>query len=173
MNSAIPMKVQYRITEDDYANALRFHAWRHFIARPSSMQLVAGGVIVILLGVGVWTRPAIAAIFAAVLAVFAILLAIGWLVGTPSRARRHYRQYRGIQEPITIELTEAGIKFSNADGEGILPWSKALQWRQNDRFILIYTMPIIFHIIPKSIEHEGFDVALLVQRLVEHVGPER
>jgi hypothetical protein len=167
------MKVQYRITEDDYANALRFHAWRHFIARPSSMQLVAGGVIVILLGVGVWTRPAIAAIFAAVLAVFAILLAIGWLVGTPSRARRHYRQYRGIQEPITIELTEAGIKFSNTDSEGILPWSKALQWRQNDRYILIYTMPIIFYIVPKSIAQEGFDVPLLVQRLAEHVGPER
>ena len=54
-----------------------------------------------------------------------------------------------------------------------MPWSKVFQWRQNDQFVLIYTMPIIYYIIPKSIEREGFDVPLLIKRLGEHVGPER
>jgi hypothetical protein len=31
----------------------------------------------------------------------------------------------------------------------------------------------LFHIVPKSIAQEGFDIPLLVQRLGEHVGPER
>jgi len=151
----------------------RFHAWRHFVARPSAMQLVASCIIVALLGIVLWTRPATAPILAFVVAVFVILFTIGLFVRTSGRARRHYRQYKGIQEPITVELTEAGIKFSNADGEAILPWSKAFQWRQNDRFILIYGMPILYYIVPKSIEREGFDVPLLIQRLAEHVGPER
>jgi hypothetical protein len=78
-----------------------------------------------------------------------------------------------IQELIAAELTDKGIKFSNADGEAILSWSKVFQWRQNDQFILIYGMPILYYIVPKSIGREGFDVPLLVQRLAEHVGPER
>ena len=126
-----------------------------------------------LLGIGVGVHPAAALIFAIAVAVFVILYAVGLFVLTPSRARRHYRQYKAIQEPIAAELTETGVKFSNGDGEAILPWSKVFQWRQNDQFILIYGMPIMFHVVPKSIEREGFDVPLLVHRLAEHTGPER
>ena len=78
-----------------------------------------------------------------------------------------------MQEPMAAELTETGIKFSNGDGEAILPWSKVFQWRQNDQFVLIYGMPILYYVVPKSIAREGFDITLLVQRLAEHVGPER
>jgi hypothetical protein len=167
------MRVQYQITEDDYANVLRLHAWRNLIARPSRTRLVAGVATVALLGMLPWTHPAMAPIVALAVSVFAILFVVSVLVLTPGRARRHYRQYKGMHEPITAELTEAGIRLSNADGEAILPWSKIFQWRQNVQFILIYQMPLLFHIVPKSIAHEGFDVPLLVQRLSEHVGPER
>jgi hypothetical protein len=34
-------------------------------------------------------------------------------------------------------------------------------------------MPILYNVVPKSIEREGFDIPLLVRRLAEHVGPER
>lgn len=137
------------------------------------MQFVASSIIVALLGIGLWTFPAGPPILAFVVAVFVVLFTFGLFVVTPNRARRHYRQYKGIQEPIAAELTEAGIKFSNSDGEAILPWSKVFQWRQNDQFILIYGMPILYYIVPKSIAREGFDITLLVQRLAEHVGPER
>jgi hypothetical protein len=167
------MKVQYRITEDDYTNVARFRAWRYFVARPSTMTLVAGSSIVILLGIGLWTRIDSMQMIAFLTVVFSILFAVGLFVRVPSLARRHYRQYKGIQEPITAELTDAGIKFGNADGEAILPWSKVLLWRQNDQFILIYGMPVLYYIVPKSIAQEGFDLPLLVQRLAEHVGPER
>jgi hypothetical protein len=167
------VKVQYRITEDDYASAVRFHAWRRFIARPSTTMLVAACIFVAVVGFFLWKEPWLLTPLAVAVTVFVPLYALALFVQVPSRARQHYRQFKGIQEPVTLELMDAGVKFSNADAEGMVPWPKVLQWRQNDRFILIYPMPILFHIIPKSIAHEGFDVALLVQRLVEHVGPER
>ena len=168
------MKVQYRITEDDYASAARFHAWRRFITRSTTTQFgAAGSILVALLGIGLWIGPVAALIFIIVVAVFVSLYIGGLLTRTPSRARRHYRQYKAIQEPVAAELTENGVKFSNADGEAILSWSKVFQWRQNDQFILIYGMPILYYIVPKSIAREGFDIPLLVQRLAEHVGPER
>jgi hypothetical protein len=173
MGSGIPLMTQYRITENDYASAVRFHAWRRFVARPSTTTLVAGGIVVVLIGFILWTEPSLLTPLAFAVAAFAIMIAITLFVRVPRRARRNYRQYKGIKEPTTLELMDEGVKFSNADGEGILRWSKVYQWRQNDLFILIYTMPIMFHILPKSIAREGFDVPRLVQRLAEHVGPER
>jgi len=135
------------------------------------MQFVVFGGA--LLGIGAGVHPAAALIFAIAVAVLVILYAVGLFVLTPGRARRHYRQYKAIQEPIAAELTETGVKFSNGDGEANLPWSKVFQWRQNDQFVLIYGMPVLYYIVPKSIAREGFDIPLLVQRLAEHVGPER
>jgi hypothetical protein len=171
------MKVQYRIAEDDYASAACFHAWRHLIARPSSTNLLAFGTIAVLVGIGLWERvvSAQALVFLIVfsIVIFSMLYAFNLFVRVPSLARRHYRQYKAIQELITAELTDAGIKFSTADGEGLLTWSKILQWRQNDRFILTYAMPILYYIVPKTVAREGFDIPLLLRRLAERVGPER
>jgi hypothetical protein len=168
------MKVQFRITENEYVAAARLHAWRHFIASwHSTANLLGLGAIVVLVGIGLWER--VVSVFALVFIALIISIWAAWnlLLYVPRRARRHYRQYKAIQEPITAELTDAGIRFSNSDGEGVLPWSKVLQWRQNGQFILIYTMPIMFYILPKSVAREGFDISLLIRRLAEYVGPER
>jgi hypothetical protein len=47
------MKVKYRISEDEYIEAARLRAWRNLIARPSTTVLIAGAIIVILLGLAV------------------------------------------------------------------------------------------------------------------------
>jgi hypothetical protein len=103
------MAAQYRITEDDYANAARFHAWRHFIARPSTAQFAYGSILVALLGICMWALPAVVPVFVVGGAMLAIMIAFALLVRTPRRARRNYRQYKAIQELITAELTETGI----------------------------------------------------------------
>jgi hypothetical protein len=42
-----------------------------------------------------------APVLAIAVAVFAVLFAVILFVGTPSRARRHYRQYKDMQAPMT------------------------------------------------------------------------
>jgi hypothetical protein len=167
------MQVQYRITEENYAAAVPFHAWRHSIASPWQLvaagMMVAGGITIL----GVSTHLAIASAVALGVTLFAVLFVFNLLVRIPFRARRQYRKYKAMQEPIWVELVDTGVRFANSDGDGILSWSKILQWRQNDQFILIYSMPILFHIVPKSITRDGFNVPLLLNRLVEHVGAER
>jgi hypothetical protein len=167
------MKVQYQITEDDYAACARFNAWRHLIARPSTRMLVTSAIVVALLGLRLWKDPRIALAFAYVAAIYAAFIAYRLFLGIPRVARQRFRQYKAMQGPITAELTDAGVRLSNEDAEGILPWPKIYQWRQNDQFVLIYMMPGLFHIVPKSIAQAGFDIPRLVQQLAEHVGPER
>jgi hypothetical protein len=174
-NALMPesLKAQYRITEDDFAKVARLNAWRNLIARPSAPQLMARGIIIILLGLAIWKHPAAVPVFAFISTVFAILIAIALFVRGPRLSRQLYRQYKAIQEPITIELLDDGIRLSSPDGYSNVPWSKIFKWRQNEQFILIFKMPLLFHIVPKSVAREGFDIALLVRRLAEQIGPER
>jgi hypothetical protein len=139
------MKAQYRITEDDYVKAMRFHTWRDFIARPSATQLALRFVIVILLGLAVWIEPTVSLVGILVLAIAVAVLLLFWV---PALSRKHYKQHTAL-------------------------WPKVFQWRQNDQFVLVYRMSLMFHIVPKSLAREGFDIPLLVRHLAEHVGAER
>jgi hypothetical protein len=163
------LKVQYRISEEDFIAAWLLDAWRGLLIWPSVRQLVAPAIIVILLIAGFIARPAVASFAAVILLLFASL----YWIGTPYRAGRQYRRYKSIQEPQTVELFDDGLQFSSADGTSSLPWFKVFQWRQNARLVLIYKEPFLYHLIPKSVAQAGFDVELLVRRLAEHVGPER
>jgi hypothetical protein len=70
-------------------------------------------------------------------------------------------------------LSEDGLLINSVEGEMTLLWRMIFQWRQNDQFVLIYKMPVLFYVVPKSLAQQGFDIPLLVQRLAERVGPER
>jgi hypothetical protein len=164
------MKAQYQITEDDYVKVMRWNAWCNLVAKSSSPWLVA---VCLLLGLAIWKLLGGGSVVALALLAFVIVFTIALRIAGPLRLRRQYRQYKAIQEPIIVELLDGGLRFSSADGESNVPWVKIFQWRQNERFVLVFNMPLLFHIVPKSIAREGFDVPLLVKRLADHVGPER
>lgn len=87
-------------------------------------------------------------------------------------ARRHYRKYKAMHSEFGAELLANGLRLSSPHGEGTIVWENILKWRQNDRFVLIYPMPRIFHILPKSVAEQGFDLQGLIAQLKQRVGPE-
>lgn len=159
------MIAKFRISEDDYAAAIKVSA------RPSRMRRVLLIVMVVvfslaavLAGRALW--PLVLAGFIGVgIIVLSIVLA-------PLLARRHYRKYKGIQVEFSAELLDNGLRVRSPNGEGTLVWENILKWRQSDRFVLVYPMPRIFHILPKSVAEQGFDLQGLIERLNRHVGPE-
>lgn len=90
----------------------------------------------------------------------------------PLQAERHYKNYKEIQEPVTIQLKDEGIRFSTADSGGLIRWERIFKWRQNENYLLIYPMPQLYHIIPKSITDSGFDISSLITLLQSEVGKE-
>ncbi|WP_163832217.1 YcxB family protein [Spartinivicinus ruber] len=161
------MNTEYSITEDDYVRAMKLF---------SKITTKAAVIYLIIIGVAV-----IAAIFGSPVIKGS---AIGGLVGggsvaivmrfliNPILSRRDYRKYKAIQEPIKIHLLNEGVQFSASDGEGIVRWEQVHKWRQNDDYLLIYPMPGLYHIIPKSIAESGFDLSGLITTLHEKVGNE-
>lgn len=159
------MKASYRITETDYVRAMGL------FATPSAgllaIYLAAALVLTALavLGSHAWRGLAIGGLIGGVITVLA-----GRFVLTPLLARRHYRAYKAIQEEFGVELLDDGVRFTSPDAQGIVTWSKILKWRQDDRYLLIFPMPRLFHIIPKSVATQGFDLERLTSRLRQVVG---
>ena len=165
------LKAEYRISEDDYVRVARFNAWRDLVGRPA--QIAAAGAIMMMLALAAWMLPEAGLSLARTAAVIAILFAAVLIVRLPFQARRLYRQHKAIQGAITIELNDQGIRFGSADGSTKVAWPSIFKWRQNQQFIVVYKMPSLFHIVPKSIARDGFDLARLVDRLAAHVGRAR
>ena len=87
-------------------------------------------------------------------------------------ARSNYREYKTIQESMRVGLRDDGIEFSTPDGGGLMRWEKIFKWRQNEKYLLIYSMPRLYYVIPKKIEESGFHVPTLISALREKVGSE-
>lgn len=160
------MTARFRISEDDYAAAMKL------FARMSPMRwaLLIGMTAVLVLAVwlgGRAFRPFAIAGLVGGTGVILLSMALA-----PVLARRHYRKYKAIQEEFSAELLDEGLRLSAPHGGGTIVWTHVLKWRQSDRFVLIYVMPRLFHIVPKSVAAQGFDLQGLIDRLNRHVGPE-
>lgn len=154
------MEATYTITERDYVRAIMlFSKLTRKVAILVLAVYLALAVAVVILSVPLW------------------LLAIGGIVGvsyhftiTPYVSRRHYRKYKAIQGPITVQLKDEGVWIQSEDGSTIVKWEKIYRWRQNNNYVLIYLMPRLFYIIPKTVTESGFDLSSLIETLQTKVG---
>jgi hypothetical protein len=160
------MKATFLISQTDYVNAMRL------FAKPSTTfkvyYLIAAIIVMLLiiLKIPTWILPPVIGGFIG--ATGMIILQRTTLV--PLIARRHYKKYKLIHDEQAIELLDDGVRYSSVNGEGRQTWDKILKWRQNEKYILIYIAPNLFHIVPKSLQSSGFEIPLLIERLSQHVG---
>jgi YcxB-like protein len=159
------MSAKYRVSEDDYVNASALFGK---ITWTSTVTLL--GLALLLLGSAVWGPPSMRGIGISGIIGGCVFLVLGRYILSPWIARRHYRNYKAMQEEFTIEFLHDGVRLSTADSVGHVKWTSILKWRHNDAYILIYPMPRIYYIVPKSLAADGFDIALLTAKLTEHVG---
>jgi YcxB-like protein len=159
------VKATFRISEEDYVDAMDLFAkltLRMAVIFPIS---ALGLVLVALFGSPIFRSGAIGGLVGGL----AVTLIARYIV-SPRLARRHYRNYKAIQEEFSLELLEDGIRYVSPNAEGKTIWSQVHKWRQNDKYVLIYLMPRLFQIVPKSIAAQGFDCQALTNRLLQHVG---
>lgn len=159
------MKANYRISEDDYVNAMRL-----FVKLSPHVCAIYSVSTLALVLLSLYGAPLIKAGAIGGLVGGAIVTLIGRYIASPMLARRHYQKYKAIQDEFTIELLDDGVRFASPDADGKLTWDKMLKWRENQDYVLIYPMPRIYHIVPKSISSGGFDVKMLTSRLLDYVG---
>ncbi|MEM4989888.1 YcxB family protein [Collimonas sp. H4R21] len=159
------MQAKYRISEEDYVNTMKL------FAKLTRQQIfIYAALALVLIALAVFGSLVVKAGAIGGLAGGLIVTVLGRYIIAPIMARRHYRKYKAIHEEFTVELLQDGVRFISPNADGKLIWNHLVKWRQNDNYILIYPMPRLYHIVPKSVVSDGFDVSLLINRLTQHVG---
>ncbi|QNK67487.1 YcxB family protein [Variovorax sp. PAMC26660] len=164
------MIAKFRISEDDYAAAIKVSARPSRMRRALLIVMVVVLVLSALIGAAIGSRRLWPFTLASLFCGAVVLLLTFFLA--PMLARRHYRKYKGMQEEFGAELLDNGLRIMSPHADGTVVWANVLKWRQSDRFVLIYLMPRLFHVLPKSVAEQGFDLQGLIERLNRHVGPE-
>ena len=155
----------FRISEQDYVGAAKLFGR----ITPKAAAIYGAAVLTLglaaIFGPGLVKGGAIGALIGG-----GIVAILGRFIINPFLARRHYWKYKAIHEPINIRLKEEGIELTTPDVGGLVRWETIFKWREDETFLLIYPMPRMYHIIPKSIGKSGFDVPDLIRTLQEKVG---
>ncbi len=159
------MEARFRISEKDYVNALKLHV--RLTPKIIAIYLLVAGALVL---VAVFGPPLIRGGAIGGLIGGGIVVIFGRYLFTPILAKHHYRKYKAIHDEFVIELSGDGVCIASSNAKGILPWNDILKWRENEEFLLLYLMPRLYHIVPKSISKQGVDIALLLDNLDKYVG---
>lgn len=160
------MQARYRLSEQDYVNA------GVLFARPTpGLWLLAAAGLAVLLALMLWGQPPLRHAAAGGLAVGLLLAAlIRWGLN-PWLLRRHYRQYKAIQQEQVLTLLDSGLHLANPDGHAHVGWHQILKWRCNAHYVLVYPMPRLYYVVPTAVAQQGFDLPALTAALARHVGP--
>jgi len=161
------MPATYNISEQDYVNGMRLNLRATRTTTVSYTIIVASLAFLSVFGSEQVRGMAIGGLVGGT-----VVILFYHLVFVPMMAKRHYRKYKSIQEPITIELKDDGIEFITADSQSVLKWDKILKWRHDEHYILVYPMPQIFFLVTKTITRQGFDLDALIEALRSQVGKE-
>ncbi len=164
-----PIKLSGKIEEADYVSAM----WLHL--RPRPVLAVLGGIVVALAviagGVAIagWLRGARSIVDDMMVPFVALAVVLyGFLFNW--RFRRSYRNYKAIQEPVEMELSETQFHGQSIHGETRLPWEIFQKYKENKRCFLLYQTAGLFHILPKQLFESDSDIdrarGMLSQKVV-------
>ena len=130
------MQAEGVIQESDYVRSQYLHI------RPRPILAVIGVVILALFAWALVASPSW------VMTGVAAYLALWFLVIIPWRAKKIYRQYKALSESVSVEVRDDGLFFKRSNGEGLVPWSHIVKWRQSKKLLLLYPANNIFHLVP-------------------------
>jgi len=159
------MEAKYRISEEDYVNANKL-----FGKLTPKLILVYVVVSLALIVVAIFGSPVLKGGAIGGLVGGLIVTLLGRLLISPLLAKRHYRRYKAIHDEFIVQLLDDGVRFISSTGEGKVGWDSIHKWRQNKDYILIYPMPRLYHIVPKSISSSDFDIQKLIESLNKNIG---
>jgi uncharacterized protein YjeT (DUF2065 family) len=132
------MQIQGTLSSSDYVAAQRLHIKPRPWLAVVGVLLVTVGVVVAYIGKS-WGL------------VFALTYLMGmFLIYMPFKAKRTFRQYKALSEPVSIEVRDDGLFFTRINGEALVPWSHIAKWRSNRKLLLLYPASNVFHLIPSG-----------------------
>jgi hypothetical protein len=159
------MSTKYRISEQDYVDASKLFG--KLTLRQTVICMLG---ILILLTFALFATGTIKYAIIAGVCIWLVIFIGGRHLISPMMVRSQYKKYKAIHDEFEISLLEDSVFIASSSGSGKILWNTINKWREDENYVLIYPMPRLYYIIPKSLKANGFDIPLLVKQLSQHVG---
>jgi hypothetical protein len=130
------MKISGTVSESDFLKSQYLHLKPNLIFSILGILICLAALMVLVFSFS-WILLACIAYF---------VLYFGLFI--PWRARKLYREYTAMREPVTVNVSDEGLEFISENGQGILPWVDIRKTKSNKTLLLVYPNRSIFHIIP-------------------------
>ena len=151
-------EITFTVSEKDYADANR--DWFLGNLKRPRPWIAFGLLALVSAGVGggsAWldgkTEEAgsMAAGFALLGLLVALLVCLATYLALPRRTRRLYRQHKILHQPCTIGWTEAGLSIDSANGRTLHPWPDFHRRLVGRRAVLLFLNDQLFFILPRRL----------------------
>jgi len=146
------MNITYQLTRGEYQEAVAFHHKKG--RRPLMISLYAGlATFLILAGTDFSNnREVITNIFAAFFSIAFYIVFMRLL--TDYKAKKIYSKSPILSNEVTLHISGKGIQQDKKSSDEMLPWSLFTQWKENEKFYLLYAGKRYFNVIPKRVLSE-------------------
>lgn len=139
--------ITFRVTPEDYLSAHRLHLGRKPWVYLLAAAAIAAGIVLLVLNRG----------SGAIFPYGLIGAGAGSLIGhwvdhryrIPKKVARLYRQYKGLDHPISISWDAEALEGRSEQGRGRTPWRDFAKVRENEQVLLLYVTDQLWHIYPK------------------------
>jgi hypothetical protein len=168
MTDLDPASIEVKYTRDDHIAAQRLHSAPTLRSLLVAILFMCAAVALVYI-----LDSAEAALVTAPFFVIGGVLGglFGWGIYVPRAARRNYARYPLAQLRIRLSLLPEGVSTQSERGKTTLLWKDFIQWRTNDKTILLYVSPRMFLFIPTRLATEGFPIDTLRERARRELGP--
>jgi len=131
----------FQLTEDEYLSA-SFAIVRRRLTRASIAYLVAFALVAASL---FFTRELVNI----GLLIFLLVIPVSAYLRIRRLFAKGFRTQKSLQDPITLNLGEEGIAYSQEMGSYLLLWERVYKWHENKQFFFLYESDLAARIIPK------------------------
>ena len=156
------MNITYQLTQDEYLQAVNLH---HRTGKRVFMLALYAMLATMIVIVGTDfsnTREIITNSLAAFFSISFYMLFVRML--SAYQAKSVYQKSTTLPHEITLHISGKGIKLDKNSNNASIPWSAFSQWKNDERFYLLYTNPRRFNVIPiramSTVQKKELDVYL-------------
>ena len=140
--------VSYHISYEDQLSFAVLHQTRSM----KSFTLFIIGLVFFVTLMGYLRDSPSAAIGAAAGGIFALIamFILARFILVPWHTKRAYRDFKMIQEEMTLSLSDESFTIDQASGNVTAQWENMVKWDENERILAFYPQRQMAYIFPKA-----------------------
>lgn len=140
------MKIKYTLTQEEYLEAVKLHQKMGFRKLMIAVYIMVAVTIVVIVtdyssGRDIFRN------FGALFFGVAFYLLLSKMLGE-YQSKRLYKQSETLSKETILRVSAKGIRVGN--NEKPIPWDTFTKYKEDDKYVILYTNIINFKVIPKS-----------------------